>query len=346
MFQQNPNLAFGEETILTHSLEILLLLGGAFLLGVWLGWAIWSRFRKMVDDLEESRDRQAAAYSNLQKDHASLRYRFDELSKDSEILRADLERAEADRIVLEQRIEELETENRDIVAAGAAVLAAETVTTEAIGTATVGVPSIAAVESPTAISYDGAALPENLQIIEGITPQIESILHENGIENWKKLGSTSDKGLAKILKGAGLDPTIVNPISWAAQARLAQAGSWDKLTELQRKLANPDEESETVVAPKIERYFREHTGFGAADPTDLQIIEGIGAKMSGLLRGAGIRSWNDLAASTPQQLQGILDNAGSSSRLARPGTWSRQAQLALAGRWVELRRYQEELQRG
>lgn len=346
MFNQDPNLAFGEETILTHSLEILLMLGGAFLLGLWLGWAIWSRFRKMVRELEEARDRQAAAFTNLQKDHASLRYRFDELTKDNEVLRADLERAEADRGVFEQRIQELETENRDIVAAGAAVLASESSHPEVLGTASVAPPEPEPVEVPTAVSYDGAALPENLQIIEGITPEIEAILQENGVDTWKKLGGTSDKGLEKILKKAGLDPTIINPMTWSSQAKIAQTGQWSKLTELQHKLANPDEEAETIVAPKIERYFRDQTGFGTATPDDLQIIEGIGAKMSGLLRGAGIRTWEDLAATSPIRLQEILDNAGSSSKLARPGTWARQAQLALAGRWVELRQYQEKLQKG
>ncbi|MEZ4984900.1 MAG: helix-hairpin-helix domain-containing protein [Saprospiraceae bacterium] len=79
---------------------------------------------------------------------------------------------------------------------------------------------------------------------------------------------------------------------------------------------------------------------------NLQIVEGIGPKIDGLLKEAGIGTWGALAAASVDTLQGILDKAGSSFRLAKPDTWPRQAELAHAGQWDELIEYQKFLDTG
>lgn len=79
-------------------------------------------------------------------------------------------------------------------------------------------------------------------------------------------------------------------------------------------------------------------------PDDLEHIEGIGPKISGLLRAAGITTFAQLAASDVSRLEQIVMGAGIT--IADPATWPEQARLAAAGRWNELEVLQEELKGG
>lgn len=74
---------------------------------------------------------------------------------------------------------------------------------------------------------------------------------------------------------------------------------------------------------------------------DLKIVEGIGPKIEKLCNNAGIWTFAQLAATSVEALQKILDDAGSNYRIANPGTWPRQAELAAANKWDELKEYQE-----
>jgi predicted flap endonuclease-1-like 5' DNA nuclease len=86
----------------------------------------------------------------------------------------------------------------------------------------------------------------------------------------------------------------------------------------------------------------------AASPSEdnLEIIEGIGPKIAALLKEAGIGSFADLAAAETSQLHAILQAAGPRFRMANPATWPRQAGLAAAGRWDDLRALQASLKAG
>ena len=77
---------------------------------------------------------------------------------------------------------------------------------------------------------------------------------------------------------------------------------------------------------------------------DLKRIEGIGPKISDLLRGAGIATFSRLAATDAARLKEILTEA--KIRLADPSTWPEQAALAAAGEWGALERLQAELKGG
>jgi large subunit ribosomal protein L27 len=79
---------------------------------------------------------------------------------------------------------------------------------------------------------------------------------------------------------------------------------------------------------------------------DLKMIEGIGPKIEGLMNDAGIATWKDLANASTDKLKAVLDEAGPRYKLHDPTTWSKQAQLAVDGKWQELLDYQEELKGG
>ena len=80
----------------------------------------------------------------------------------------------------------------------------------------------------------------------------------------------------------------------------------------------------------------------AAD--DLTRIEGIGPKTSGVLREAGISSFDQLSAADSSRLKQILQAAGL--RLGDPTTWPEQARLAASGDWDGLETLQGQLKGG
>ena len=79
---------------------------------------------------------------------------------------------------------------------------------------------------------------------------------------------------------------------------------------------------------------------------DLKMVEGIGPKIEGLLKDAGIQTWSDLANADLEKVQGILDEAGPRYRMHDPATWSKQASLAADAKWDELDDYQNHLKGG
>lgn len=79
------------------------------------------------------------------------------------------------------------------------------------------------------------------------------------------------------------------------------------------------------------------------EPDDLTKIEGIGPKVQGLLNEAGIKTFAELAAKTPEELDAILDAAGSIYKAMDETSWPRQAALAADGKWEELDKLQDEL---
>jgi hypothetical protein len=76
---------------------------------------------------------------------------------------------------------------------------------------------------------------------------------------------------------------------------------------------------------------------------DLTKIEGIGKKIAEILTAAGIASFEILAKATPKKLRTILDEAGKKFKTHDPATWPKQAKLAAAGKWTELKKIQAEL---
>ena len=79
---------------------------------------------------------------------------------------------------------------------------------------------------------------------------------------------------------------------------------------------------------------------------NLQIVEGIGPKIEGLLKDAGVLTWSALAACPVDRLQKVLDEAGPRYKMHNPKTWPEQAKLADQGNWEELVKYQKFLDSG
>ena len=189
---------------------------------------------------------------------------------------------------------------------------------------------------------------DNLQIVEGIGPKMNEVLSEHGVRTWEDLGDKTNEELRAILDKANAKRyRIIDPSSWPQQAKLASQGEWEKLIILQKNLDSGRAAGATgETDSKVEKLLIKMGVLKRWKQDDLTAIEGIGPKISGLLKDAGIDSWRELANAKVDRIQSILDAAGKRYRLADPSSWPKQAEMAADGRWDDLEEYQDFLQGG
>lgn len=90
-----------------------------------------------------------------------------------------------------------------------------------------------------------------------------------------------------------------------------------------------------------------HAYTKALGSDNLQIVEGIGTKMSELLNNNGINTWSQLGSQTPEGLRALLDRVNESKyRIIDPSTWAQQASLAAEDKWDDLIALQKNLDGG
>ncbi len=77
---------------------------------------------------------------------------------------------------------------------------------------------------------------DDLKIVEGVGPKIETLLKEGGINTWAELAAAPVERIKEILDAAGPRYQIHDPSSWPAQAKFAAEGKWDELKEYQDML--------------------------------------------------------------------------------------------------------------
>ena len=77
---------------------------------------------------------------------------------------------------------------------------------------------------------------DDLKIVEGIGPKIESLLNEAGINTWSDLANTEVDKVREILAAAGKRYATHDPTTWPEQAKLAAAGDFDRLKAWQDEL--------------------------------------------------------------------------------------------------------------
>ena len=85
---------------------------------------------------------------------------------------------------------------------------------------------------------------DDLKIVEGIGPKIETLLKEGGISTWAELAAASEDRLKEILDAAGPRYQIHDPSTWPAQSKFAAEGKWDELKEYQEVLIGGRDKSE------------------------------------------------------------------------------------------------------
>ena len=80
------------------------------------------------------------------------------------------------------------------------------------------------------------AAKDDLKKIEGVGPKIATLLSEAGINTFKDLATAKKAKVEEILAAAGSRYKMHDSTTWMEQAKLADAGAWEKLDKLQKEL--------------------------------------------------------------------------------------------------------------
>lgn len=172
---------------------------------------------------------------------------------------------------------------------------------------------------------------------------MDEVMKKHGVNSWKKLSAETPEGLRTILDKE--NPTryrIIDPTTWPEQARLASEDDWDGLVKYQKRLdTGRVDVGDGATDAKIEKLLIKMGLLKKWKQDDLKAIEGIGPKIEGLLKEAGIITWSTMSKTSVADIQKVLDKAGTRYKLADPGSWPKQAEFAAAGRWDDLQEYQE-----
>lgn len=151
-----------------------------------------------------------------------------------------------------------------------------------------------------------ARVGDDLTELEGIGPVYAGKLRERGIVTFADLAAGDEATLAEIIAAPAW--RRINYGDWIAQARLAAAGDAAGLREMQ------------------DRLFRR-------GGDNLSLIQGLGGRSAAALQAAGITSFAALAATSPDQLDGILRDAGLRGGFDY-NTWIGEAGLRAAGKRI------------
>jgi predicted flap endonuclease-1-like 5' DNA nuclease len=79
---------------------------------------------------------------------------------------------------------------------------------------------------------------------------------------------------------------------------------------------------------------------------DLKVVEGIGPKIEGMFKDAGIKTWKALSNASVADCQKVLDGGGKRYQIHDPASWPMQAKMCYEGKWAELSKWQDEHDHG
>ncbi|MCB9316647.1 MAG: hypothetical protein H6569_10950 [Lewinellaceae bacterium] len=316
MFEQNIFQGPGTGTFTTHTFEIIFMLLVTFLLGVWLGWVLWSKYRQEAERLRIENVSLDSTATTLRQENEDLKKKVASFESEQTSLEGqvqnqnwDLEKLRNQLTVQESDLEKLQERNRQLESELGLSMGAEGTTTD----------------DNTAVSTEplpSAPLEEDL-------PDLETVADDAGESKTNAEVIDPEPGL-RPLDELESNPAITPPTP-------------ESIVPMPETPAEKPAPKSTSSGKSAESVIAAVTT-GPRD--DLKIVEGIGPKIEELLFNADITTYGQLAATSVQQLQDILDAAGSRFAMHDPGTWSAQALLAANGEWDNLKAYQDFLNAG
>jgi predicted flap endonuclease-1-like 5' DNA nuclease len=197
--------------------QILLCLLAAFLLGLLLGWWLWSRGceKKIEAAVSDWRGKFDRAEVDWKAKLADVEARL-------KGAKADTGDAKANADLIAKLKAEIEAHKKRGDAAEASL---GSVRSDAEAKISALMAQLAELKS--------AAEPDDLTRIEGIGPKIQELIYAARIFTFVALSRTSVERLKEILDGGGERFQMHDPKTWPEQAQLAADGQWEKLDELQ-----------------------------------------------------------------------------------------------------------------
>jgi len=323
-----------------------------FILGVLLGWALYGKWKQLYDE-------EKSTSTNLSNQVAELQTEIKAIKKDKRSSKTSFQDLEAKLVDYETRERyyksELKSKNAE--------LAKHKMTSEQknlgskkdeadagnsqrqskINLVTTPKPDndYGVINTEDLVKGDSSekSLENNMQVIEGIGPRMESVLYENGIHNWVQLSNYTGMELKEILNKYGSKYAMINAKHWPMQASLAASGNWEELISYQKSIYP----SLSSTKSKAESFLIKSGVLSENESknTDLKTFVGIDSKIESILKLNGIGSWEDLATTPIVKIRGILEEANKNYKDINPTSWPKQAQLALAGKVDMLREYQD-----
>lgn len=102
MFENNP--------FATHTLEILIMLFGAFFIGLWLGWVLWGRLKETVERLRLDNQSLSVTLDAMRQELESLKTRAVVAESDNSNYATQVANLNRDNTSLSEKVAYLETE--------------------------------------------------------------------------------------------------------------------------------------------------------------------------------------------------------------------------------------------
>lgn len=307
MFEQNVTLAPGTGTFTQHTFEILIMLLGAFLIGLWLGWALWAKYKQQIDRMTLETQSLTVTTDALRAEMAALKARLATVENDSSNLSSESILLNSDNSKLRDAIAALESqlaaalaENRQLDTELGLTLTPETPIADDIPMEVVDNVKELNMELLDAPVYAPSESPDNAPVVVNIDART-IVMAENTPA-----------------------PMVIEPIA----------------------IVEPPADKKKTASKKGDGDKTEPKTAAAGSSDDLTVIEGIGPKIQMLLNQYGISNYKQLADTEVERLKEILATAGPQLAMHDPGTWPSQANLAANDQWDTLKSVQGFLKGG
>ncbi len=163
--------------------------------------------------------------------------RREEEAAKSAAIEIEVEEPPAEAPVEEAEAEEGEAEEAEVEEAAAAESTAVEATDEALPAGEVPAEEAEAEAEEEAAAEEPPPPPDDLKVVEGIGPKIESVLQAAGITTYAQLAAADPAHISEVLEAS--DPRLrrlADPTTWPEQASLAAAGRWDEFEALKETL--------------------------------------------------------------------------------------------------------------
>jgi len=168
---------------------------------------------------------------------------------------------------------------------------------------------------PEPAKASAPARSDDLKLIWGVGPEIERLLHENGLTRFSQMAQWGQKDVAWFESVLPNFKGRIENEKWVEQAKKL-AGGWRP----QRELGERPDGLEVLDGPR------------GGTPDDLKLIWGVGPKLEKLLHSAGFYHFDQIAKWTDKQLAWVDSQLGEFAGRAERDKWVEQAKR-LAGGW-------------
>lgn len=334
MFKQNVTLGPGTGNFTSHTFEILIMLLGAFLLGLWLGWALWSRYKEMADQLRMENMSNLASIEALRTELATARNRITVLETDGINFSAQVVSLNRNNDNMRNRITELESE---LTAASSHIRQLETELGLAFNPETgiaddipLEIYDISADDYPVATEQEE---PE-AEVDTWIEPEPEAAEEEPVVAHLETPAILNIEPVP--VETSPKEVTITIP-EMTFSVPIAGSVAAPTLSPAPEPIVEPQPVVE--AAPLVLAAL-------PVEADDLTVIEGIGPKIQMLFNQYGIYTYRQLADTEVVRMKEILAAAGQQLAMHDPGTWPSQANLAANDQWEALKSIQGFLKGG